>query len=49
MARALSEQLARDLDEVDQDLRRELPEIAEVFIDITAHLTLSESKEIPAL
>ena len=32
------EQLAQLLDELDQRLRRELPEIGEVFIDITAHL-----------
>jgi cation diffusion facilitator family transporter len=31
------EDLAEVLDELDQRLRRELPEIAEVFIDITAH------------
>lgn len=31
------EQLARLLDELDRRLRRELPEIGEVFIDITAH------------
>jgi len=30
--------LAQLLDELDQRLRRELPEIGEVFIDITAHL-----------
>jgi divalent metal cation (Fe/Co/Zn/Cd) transporter len=33
-----SEQLALHLDEIDGRLRLELPEIAEVFIDITAHL-----------
>jgi cation diffusion facilitator family transporter len=33
-----SEELAQQLDEIDLSLRRELPEIAEVFIDITAHL-----------
>jgi cation diffusion facilitator family transporter len=32
------ERLAELLDELDQRLRRELPEIGEVFIDITAHL-----------
>jgi cation diffusion facilitator family transporter len=32
------EELAQLLDELDQRLRRELPEIGEVFIDITAHL-----------
>jgi cation diffusion facilitator family transporter len=32
------DQLAQHLDELDQRLRRELPEIGEVFIDITAHL-----------
>jgi cation diffusion facilitator family transporter len=41
-----SEQLAEHLDEVDVRLRRELPEIAEVFIDITAHLRTSESREV---
>jgi hypothetical protein len=29
--------VARLLDEIDQKLRRELPEIGEVFIDVTAH------------
>jgi len=32
------EELAEALDELDQRLRRELPEIGEVFIDITAIL-----------
>lgn len=32
-----AEQLARLLDELDQRLRSELPEIGEVFIDLTAH------------
>jgi len=32
------EQLAEALDKIDGRLRRELPEIAEVFIDVTAHL-----------
>jgi hypothetical protein len=43
------EQLAQALDEIDHVLRGELPEIAEVFIDVTGHLRLSESEQIPAL
>jgi divalent metal cation (Fe/Co/Zn/Cd) transporter len=31
------DELARHLDELDVRLRRELPEIGEVFIDVTAH------------
>lgn len=38
------EQLAEALDTIDQHLRRELPEIAEVFIDVTAHLRSSAGK-----
>jgi cation diffusion facilitator family transporter len=41
-----SEQLARLLDELDQRLRRELPEIGEVFIDITAHLARTEPRPV---
>jgi divalent metal cation (Fe/Co/Zn/Cd) transporter len=33
-----SEELGHHADEIDLSFRRELPEIAEVFIDITAHL-----------
>jgi divalent metal cation (Fe/Co/Zn/Cd) transporter len=40
-----SEELARQLDEIDLRLRRELPEIAEVFIDITTHLRSPEPEE----
>jgi cation diffusion facilitator family transporter len=40
-----SEELAHHLDEIDVRLRHELPEIAEVFIDITAHLRVSEGEE----
>jgi GMP synthase PP-ATPase subunit len=32
------EQLAQLLDELDKRLRRELPQIGEIFIDITSHL-----------
>ena len=31
------EQLAREMDEVDRRLRAELPEVGEVFIDVTDH------------
>jgi divalent metal cation (Fe/Co/Zn/Cd) transporter len=37
------EELARFLDELDQRLRRELPEIGEVFVDITAHLRRAQT------
>ena len=36
------DELAQLLDQLDRRLRRELPEIGEVFIDITAHLTRTE-------
>jgi cation diffusion facilitator family transporter len=41
-----SEELAEHLDEIDLRLRRELPEIAEVFIDITTHLRSPEAEEL---
>ena len=31
------EQLAREMDQVDTRLRAELPEVGEVFIDVTDH------------
>jgi len=36
------DEVAQLLDELDRRLRRDLPEIGEVFIDITAHLTRTE-------
>ena len=42
----VSEQLAQHLDEIDARLRRELPEIAEVFIDLTARMRTSETQEV---
>jgi hypothetical protein len=41
-----SDELARQLDEIDLSLRRELPEIAEVFIDITAHLRAPQTEDL---
>jgi cation diffusion facilitator family transporter len=41
-----SEQLAAHLDKIDARLRSELPEIAEVFIDVTAHLRTSETRAV---
>jgi phage terminase Nu1 subunit (DNA packaging protein) len=32
-----ADELASALDDIDRALRRELPEIAEVFIDLTSH------------
>ena len=32
-----ADELAGALDDIDRALRRELPEIAEVFIDLTSH------------
>lgn len=40
------DQLARLLDQLDQRLRRELPEIGEVFIDITAHPARTDPRPV---
>jgi cation diffusion facilitator family transporter len=42
------EQLARALDEVDRAVREQLPEVAEVFIDVTSHLPEEGDESITA-
>ncbi len=39
-----AEQLATALDDLDRTLRRELPEVAEVFIDLTSHRAGSDEE-----
>jgi len=37
-----ADELAEALDDIDHSLRQELPEIAEVFIDLTSHRVPSD-------
>ncbi|HEY6651183.1 MAG TPA: hypothetical protein VI364_02690, partial [Actinomycetota bacterium] len=37
-----ADELAKALDDIDHSLRQELPEIAEVFIDLTSHRVSSD-------
>jgi divalent metal cation (Fe/Co/Zn/Cd) transporter len=43
-AQRSTSELANDMDEIDRSLRRELPEVAEVFIDITADTAISSDR-----
>ena len=43
-AQRSTSELANDMDEIDRSLRRELPEVAEVFIDVTADTAISSDR-----